>query len=138
SACKLYTNVYYWLAIHKPVPRVGRLVSRQADRERGALAWSAFDFDGSAVEIDDAPGLGEAEAKAAAGFAAGEERVEDVGANFGRNAGGGVGDGQDKMRSAECGAGSGEEVRSADCGLRNGVKMDRSCRRGFACHFAGY
>ena len=63
------------------------------------LPGFAFHFDLSAVKLNDAPSFGEAEAEAAAGFAAGEEGIEEVAADFGRDARARVGDREQEVRS---------------------------------------
>jgi hypothetical protein len=68
------------------------MVPRQEDPERGALADFAVDIDEAAGLLDDAVDGGEAEAGALADFLGREERLEDLVADLGRDAGTGVGD----------------------------------------------
>ena len=117
------------MMVHEPDQRVTDPIGISDGQARCKLcpvSLAGFRPRSAAVEVDDPPGFGEAEAQAAAGFAAGEEGIEDVGADVGRDAGAGVGDGQEELRSAECGMRSGADrrVRGAECGVRSAVRGD--------------
>jgi hypothetical protein len=56
------------------------------------MALLAVDLKGATMKFDDPPSFRQAEAQSAAGFAAAEEGVKDVGADFRRDAGPCIGD----------------------------------------------
>ena len=56
------------------------------------MALLAVDLKGATMKFDDPPSFRQAEAQSAAGFAAAEEGVKDVGAEFRRDAGPCIGD----------------------------------------------